>query len=169
MLYFVECRFTHPDHEQAWNDFYSHDKLPALISVSGFSSSQRFRLVRGTAPPYLAIHTIRDAAVLDSAEYRDKGGGNFARWQSYITDWSRNVYDGAAAPLPASTECLLLTTDAATAAHYGLHAIHAVALDKNPNKRWLGKIAAERAAAIPADAAIDIYQPMADALTRASV
>ncbi|MBO0145367.1 sugar ABC transporter, partial [Agrobacterium sp. Ap1] len=36
MIYMVECSFADPASEAEWNDFYSLDKLPALISVSGF-------------------------------------------------------------------------------------------------------------------------------------
>lgn len=164
MLYFVECGFNDAHHESSWNDFYNRDKLPALISVEGFISSQRFHLLRGNQPPYLAIHDITAAEVLQSAEYREKGGGNFARWQAYITDWHRNVYVGAAAPLVAANECLLLCNEAAAAAPYALQPIQAVALDKTPAERWIGKLPAAQAAAIPEDSGISIYQPLGDAL-----
>lgn len=163
MLYFVECGFNNSVHEQAWNDFYSHEKLPALISVQGFASSQRFHILRGNNPPYLAIHDIANPEVLNSTEYREKGGGNFARWQSWISDWHRNVYSGGQAPLLMQHECLLLCQDAAIAQRYGLQRIQAIALDKNPTERWMGKLPAEQAADI-GDMAISIYQSMGNAL-----
>lgn len=43
MLYIVECSYADPQSEAGWNRFYSEDKLPALVSVSGFRASQRFR------------------------------------------------------------------------------------------------------------------------------
>ena len=60
MIYTVECSFTDPSAEDEWNAFYSNEKLPALISVRGFLTSQRFKLSEGilSAPTYLAIHTI---------------------------------------------------------------------------------------------------------------
>lgn len=43
MIYTVECSFADLDSEAEWNDFYSFEKLPALISVTGFHTSQRFK------------------------------------------------------------------------------------------------------------------------------
>lgn len=43
MFYLVACSYTDPESEKEWNAFYSLEKLPALISVNGFSSSQRFQ------------------------------------------------------------------------------------------------------------------------------
>jgi hypothetical protein len=61
MLYIVECSYADPESEAGWNRFYSEDKLPALVSVSGFRASQRFRALSSGCPVYLAIHTIHDA------------------------------------------------------------------------------------------------------------
>lgn len=92
MLYIVECSYADPESEASWNTFYSQHKLPALVSVGGFRASQRFRALSSRSPLYLAIHTITDAAVIASEEYRLKGGGNFSRWQAHICDWRRNLY-----------------------------------------------------------------------------
>ncbi len=100
MFYIVECSYNDPASEAEWNHFYSQEKLPALISVSGFRASQRFRAVQAGCPAYLAIHTVGGADVLSSQDYWLKGGGNFARWQPYITDWHRNLYQ-CADPAPA--------------------------------------------------------------------
>lgn len=94
MIYTVECSFADAASEAEWNDFYSLNKLPALISVGGFHTSQRFRALSAGCPVYLAIHSIDNLDVLQGDEYREKGGGNFARWQQHITDWHRNLYDG---------------------------------------------------------------------------
>ena len=58
MIYTVECSFADPASEAEWNDFYSLEKLPALISVQGFHSSQRFKALRRGCPTYLAVHAI---------------------------------------------------------------------------------------------------------------
>ena len=79
MIYTVECSFADLDSEAEWNDFYSLEKLPALISVTGFHTSQRFKAITGGCPVYLAIHTIDGLDVLTGDEYRRKGGGNFAK------------------------------------------------------------------------------------------
>ncbi|STU95486.1 ribosomal protein S4 [Klebsiella pneumoniae] len=89
MLYVVECAYTDPQSEAAWNTFYNQEKLPALVSVPGFYASQRFRALSEGCPCYLALHDIHDATVIDSDAYRRNGGGHFARWQSAIADWHR--------------------------------------------------------------------------------
>jgi hypothetical protein len=91
MLYVVECAYTDPQSEAAWNTFYNQEKLPALVSVPGFYASQRFR-ASARLPRYLALHDIHDATVIDSDAYRRNGGGHFARWQSAIADWHRHLY-----------------------------------------------------------------------------
>ena len=77
MLYVVECAYTDPQSEAAWNTFYNQEKLPALVSVPGF---------------YASLHDTHDATVIDSDAYRRNGGGHFARWQSAIADWHRHLY-----------------------------------------------------------------------------
>ena len=79
MFYTVECSYNDPESEAEWNAFYSQQKLPALISVAGFTTSQRFRALTSGCPVYLAIHTINDAEILSSEDYRLKGGGYFFR------------------------------------------------------------------------------------------
>lgn len=110
MFYTVECSFTDPEREAEWNAFYRHNKLPALISVAGFTTSQRFRAVKSGCPVYLALHTIKDGDILSSADSRLKGGGNFSRWQVCITDWHRNLYGGEGlVPAISYDEKLLLS------------------------------------------------------------
>ncbi len=83
MLYIVECSYADPESEAGWNRFYSQHKLPALVSVSGFRASQRFRALSSGCPVYLAIHTIHDADTIASEAYRHKGGGDFALAGAY--------------------------------------------------------------------------------------
>ena len=144
MIYTVECSFADPGSEAEWNDFYSLDKLPALISVSGFHTSQRFKAVRGGCPVYLALHSIDGLDVLTGEDYRRKGGGNFARWQQHITDWHRNLYGGIErAPAIAVGEYLAVSaTGPEPLIRLGLipYAMHAVALEKFPEYRWLARV-----------------------------
>ncbi|WP_321788075.1 sugar ABC transporter [Burkholderia pyrrocinia] len=172
MIYTVECSFADLATEAEWNDFYSRIKLPALISVSGFRTSQRFRAVGGDGPVYLALHTIDSPDVLTSAEYRDKGGGNFARWQPHIVEWRRNVYDSAApAPTVSGDQWLAVCDHAAPFGRSGIAAtaIHAIALDRQPADRWLAVLTHDQArlASGPSDAAIRLYAPMGDQLVSA--
>ena len=173
MIYTVECSFADPLSEAEWNDFYSVEKLPALISVSGFRTSQRFKAVSKGCPTYLALHTIDNHEVLLSDEYRRKGGGNFARWQQHITDWHRNLYE-MAAPAPALHEgeyLLLSAVGPDPLLLMGLSPLdmHAVALEKFPQRRWMavlsGPIDADRA---DFPDGVALYVPMTAQLSSSS-
>lgn len=111
MLYVVECAYTDPQSETAWNTFYNQEKLPALVSVPGFYASQRFRALSEECPRYLALHDIHDATVIDSDAYRRNGGGHFARWQSAITDWHRHLYVADSGVREVRSDEVLLLSD----------------------------------------------------------
>ncbi|HHL4080231.1 MULTISPECIES: sugar ABC transporter [unclassified Burkholderia] len=173
MIYTVECSFADPASEAEWNDFYSLDKLPALISVAGFHTSQRFSAISDGCPVYLAVHTIDGLDVLTGDEYRRKGGGNFARWQQHITDWHRNLY-GDIGPAPAVNADELLVLSASgpdSMIELGLEplAMQAVALEQCPARRWLAVLPrsdAPLADNVPDD--LDLYAPMTAQLTKAA-
>ncbi|OUY05958.1 sugar ABC transporter [Acinetobacter populi] len=140
MLYTVECTYTDPNTEEEWNDFYSRQKLSALISVTGFLTSQRFKAISSGGHAYLAIHTIEDEKIIVSEEYKQKGGGNFSSWQPYITDWHRNLYAfTGAAPAVMEKEILLLSTGLIefnhTQQNYKPMEMYAVGLDQFPAYR----------------------------------
>lgn len=170
MIYTVECSFADPASEAQWNDFYSLEKLPALISVGGFHTSQRFRALRGGCPVYLALHSIDGLAVLQGDEYRQKGGGNFARWQQHITDWHRNLYGGLErAPAIAEGDYLVVSAvGSEPLVKMGLAPVQmrAVALEKWPENRWLAKLG--RAMGFGVDRVpkgVHLYAPMTAQLT----
>lgn len=144
MIYTVECNFNDPASEASWNDFYSLDKLQALISVTGFHSSQRFKALDSDGPIYLALHSIDSLDVLKSEEYRQKGGGNFSRWQQHIMDWYRNLYSGLdLAPAVDQDEYLLISNiGPAALIAMGLRpaALHGIALDQSPAQRWIAAL-----------------------------
>lgn len=172
MIYTVECSFADPDSEVEWNDFYSLEKLPALISVTGFHTSQRFRSLSDGCPVYLAVHTIDGLNVLTGEEYRQKGGGNFARWQQHIVDWHRNLYsDIGLAPAIHTDELLVLCTSGPEPLiQMGLAplAIRAVALEKCPDRRWLAKMSRQNAELVErATEGVHLYSPMTEQLTGA--
>ena len=163
MIYTVECNYADPASEAEWNGFYSVEKLPALISVSGFSASQRFKALSGTCPAYLALHSVDTLAVLQSDEYRQKGGGNFSRWQSHITDWRRNLYAGPDRAVAVGADELLLVSEQGphVLIELGLTpvALHAVALDKTPAHRWLAKLDCVQARACDLQG-LNVYRAM---------
>lgn len=170
MIYTVECSFSDPASEAEWNDFYSLKKLPALISVSGFHTSQRFKALSAGCPVYLAMHSIDGLAVLEGDEYRQKGGGNFARWQQHITDWHRNLYGGLErAPAIGEGEHLIVSAvGPEPLIEMGLTPaqMRAVELEKCPENRWLAKLDGSISLdldALPKD--VYLYAPMTAQLT----
>ncbi|SDC78908.1 sugar ABC transporter [Paraburkholderia lycopersici] len=170
MIYTVECSFADPNSEADWNDFYSLEKLPALISVTGFYTSQRFKSLSDGCPVYLAVHTIDGLDVLTGQEYRQKGGGNFARWQQHITDWHRNLYsDIGLAPAVNADELLALCASSPEPLlQMGLAplAMRAVALEKSPERRWLAKLPRRNAQLVESmTEGVHLYSPMTQQLT----
>lgn len=170
MIYTVECSFADLASEAEWNDFYSLEKLPALISVSGFHTSQRFKALSTGCPVYLAVHSIDGLAVLEGDEYRQKGGGNFARWQQHITDWHRNLYgDIERAPAIGEGEHLIVSAvgpEPLIAMGLTPRQMRAVALDKCPENRWLAKLDSSTSLGLDAlPQCVHLYAPMTAQLT----
>jgi len=95
-VYIVRCRFTEPAKERAWNDWYSGPKIAQMLSKPYFLTCQRFRRSAGTGRDYLALWTMQSPEALRTPEYTAQWG--FADWAGYITDWSRDLFDGGAAP-----------------------------------------------------------------------
>jgi len=169
MFYTVECSYTDPRSEGDWNEFYSQEKLPALVSVTGFSTSQRFRALKPGCPVYFALHTVKDADVITSDEYRLKGGGNFSRWQVYVTDWHRNLYEcEGAAPAVSLDEILLLSSQPLsfieTKLGYRALEMQASGLDKFPERRVAYVLARENAAQLAEVPGAYLYEPLTSQL-----
>ncbi len=165
MIYTVECNYADAASEPEWNEFYNHQKLPALLSVQGFHTSQRFKACGQGSATYLALHAIDGLQVLRGAEYAQKGGGNFARWQPHITDWHRNLYVGAErAPAVARNAYLLVSRvgpELLSALGCTPLALQAVALDRTPGALWLACLPADRRAALDSlPAGMHAYAPM---------
>jgi hypothetical protein len=95
-LYIVRCNFTEPRQEQAWNAWYSGPKITQMLSQPYFRSCQRFRLASGTGRDYLALWTVQSPQALTTPQYTSQWG--FADWSSFVTDWSRDLFDGRSAP-----------------------------------------------------------------------
>lgn len=170
MIYTVECSFTDPASEAEWNEFYSLAKLPALISVRGFHTSQRFKALTAGCPVYLAVHSINNLEILQGDEYRQKGGGNFSRWQQHITDWHRNLYGGLdRAPAIGANEYLVVSAigpDPFIKMGLTPYQMQAVALDKFPEYRWLAKLGRSVEAGIEdLPKGVYLYAPMTEQLT----
>lgn len=170
MIYTVECSYADPASEPEWETFYSLEKLPALISVTGFHTSQRFKALSAGCPVYLAVHSIDHLEVLQGDEYRQKGGGNFARWQAHITDWHRNLYDcHGPAPAVGDNEYLVASQvgpEPLIAMGLTPYPMQAVALEKFPEHRWLAKIGRSVAPALEQlSTGVHLYIPITAQLT----
>jgi hypothetical protein len=166
MIYMVECAFTDPAREQAWNAFYDEDKLPTLLALPGFRTSQRFRALTDLPAPYLAVHSVRDAAVLDRTDYRAVGGGTFSGWDDLVTSWSRNLFSGMeATPEVSEEECLVVLDDPGSA-HATSGADFAwldiAGLDRTATRRGIAIVgrAAGEALARDGDSKLRIYNPI---------
>jgi hypothetical protein len=95
-VYTVRCNFTAPAREAAWNAWYSGPKMTQMLAQPQFISGQRFRLASGSGRDYLALWTIETPQALATPQYLSQWG--FADWVSLVTDWSRDLFDGSAAP-----------------------------------------------------------------------
>ena len=91
-LYIVRCNFTAPEHEAAWNSWYSGPKIVQMLEKPMFRTCQRFHRVDGRGRNYLALWTTLSPDALVTPAYTAQWG--FADWSSYITDWSRDLFDG---------------------------------------------------------------------------
>jgi hypothetical protein len=95
-VYIVRCKFTEPAKEQAWNDWYSGPKIAQMLAKPHFRTCQRFRLASGRGRDYLALWTLQSPDAFNSTEYRSDWG--FFDWERYVSDWSRDLFDGGNAP-----------------------------------------------------------------------
>jgi hypothetical protein len=94
VAYIVRCNFTAPAHEAAWNAWYSGPKIPQMLSKPYFRTCQRFRRVAGSGRDYLALWTLTSPKGMTTPEYTAQWG--FREWEQYVTDWSRDLFDGGA-------------------------------------------------------------------------
>ena len=167
MLYMVECGFSDPDHEQAWNDYYTRRKLDEVLAVPGFRTSQRFKSIVPCDAPYLAIHTVDALEVMTGQGYRSLGGGSFDRtYQGYITHWHRNLFDGLVrAPAVAADELLAVTDqtpDKVAAAGIEFTWLTIAGLDASTPQRALARVTREQGPELARRfaGAIGVYAPL---------
>lgn len=170
MLYMVECRFTDPAREAAWNEWYGGERLGELLAVPGFLTSQRFLSRTHAGNYYLTVHSIRDMAVFQCAEYKAMGGGAFKGYQDCITDWTRRFFTGVDVAPAVTLNERLVVADASRAAYLGCDVpLIWMQPTSQPGRapdaggeRGIAKISAQRAEAWLKDKRfpLAIYQPM---------
>lgn len=165
MLYMVECRFSDPAREQAWNAWYSGERLDELLSVPGFRGSQRHRALGRSPARYLAVHHIDGMAVFSSPAYKAIGGGGFLGYQDCITDWVRRFFEGAGELARTPADRVLLLTDAPAAAVAGCGADFAWIPEAGTNAlRGLARVELAQARELVAQARwpLEAYAPLID-------
>ena len=96
VAYIVRCNFTEPAQEAAWNAWYSGPKIAQMLAKPYFRSCQRFRRAAGIGRDYLALWTLTSAEGMATPQYTAQWG--FHEWEEYVADWSRDLFDGGAAP-----------------------------------------------------------------------
>ena len=95
-VYIVRCRFTEPVKEQAWNAWYSGPKIAQMLRKPHFRTCQRFARASGMGRNYLALWVLQSPDAFKTEQYTTDWG--FFEWAPYITDWSRDLFDGGNAP-----------------------------------------------------------------------
>lgn len=177
MLYMVECDFADPAQEDAWNAWYSGEKLDDLLRNPGFVATQRFKSVRPRKAAYLALHSIRSAEVFTNPTYKATGGGKFGDWDpALMTNWSRRLFDGLAeAPAVGKNELLLVAdseaglppdlrmtwldgVDWATVGQYK----NAVALDASVSRRGIAVVPKARPSELPEIPGVSLFEPISE-------
>lgn len=177
MLYMVECDFGDPAQEDAWNDWYSGEKLDELLANPGFTATQRFRALTPRPAAYLAVHSIASVAVFTDPAYTSGGGGRFGDWDpALMTNWSRRLFDGLAQSPPVGPDACLLLMDGDgdappsvdltwlrgldwdTAGRYR----NAVALDASVSRRGIGVIERSRLSDLPEMPGLWAFEPLTE-------
>jgi hypothetical protein len=83
------------EHDAEFNRLYDGEHVPSLLSVSGVSSGQRYKLERAgeDMPRYLATYEISSPDLPESAEWQEKA--NTPGWSAvrkHITARRRGVF-----------------------------------------------------------------------------
>lgn len=163
----VECGFSDPAHEPAWNDYYTSRKLDEVLAVPGFRTSQRFKAITAVPAPYLAIHSVDSLEVMTGNAYRSLGGGSFDRtYQGYIINWHRNLFSGLdRAPAIAENEFLAVTDHEpgkVNGAGVNFNWLTIAGLDASTPQRGIARIDRAQAEALVKTqrGVIDVYAPL---------
>ena len=144
-VYIVRCNFTEPAKEQAWNAWYGGPKIAQMLSLPHFRTCQRFRRERGAGRDYLALWTVQNPDAMTTPEYRGQWG--FSEWTPFITDWSRDLFDGRPAgehefTVKASGGLQVVSFEGMDAE--GARAMQAKLAPSRPGMMWLPVVGLDR-------------------------
>lgn len=164
-IYIVEHTFARPDTEDEWNAWYAGN-LKVLLSVPGFRTGQRFKMMGARPSRYMAVYTLDSPAILESAAYREAGGGgaNSRRFRDAYQVWIRNLFEGAEYAPDVRTHCYLAAVDRASpdsALPDPLFIwLKAVGLHLSTPYRALAAVTPEELARVRQIAGVAIYRPI---------
>jgi hypothetical protein len=175
-VYVVRCNFTEPAKEAAWNAWYSGPKIAQMLAQPYFLTCQRFRRIAGTGRDYLALWTLQSPQAFETAQYRSQWG--FSEWTPYITDWSRDLFDGgarseAAFAVPPDGALHVVSFDGASAdvaiAQPGLLWLPVAGLDRHTAMIGLAPLPVLATARLPSNDQAQrmqaaIYRPLGDVM-----
>jgi len=171
MLYMVEMDFRNPAREADWHIWYLQHIAKLIRTVPGFRASQRFRAITPTPSPWLAMHDVRSAAVLQCAEYRASGGpAATGEWQAEHTNWYRNLFDGIDSTPEVAPDAHLLVSEGDARVPgpvaASLTRLVSVGLDRSSQSRGIAVIPAGRlTAGLFGLAGVRIFKPISPRMT----
>ncbi len=91
MLYVVECAYTDPQSEAAWNTFYNQENYRRW-SLCPVSTPPSASALSARAAPATWRCTISTMLPSSTATPTAATAAAIARWQSAIADWHRHLY-----------------------------------------------------------------------------
>jgi hypothetical protein len=144
-VYVVRCAFTDPTREAGWNAWYSGPKIAQMLRKPHFRTCQRFKRTAGRGRDYLALWTLQSPDAFRTEQYTADWG--FFEWAPYITDWSRDLFDGEdtseeAFAVPEHGGLAVVSFDGSTAEKAA--AARTTLLKSHPNMMWLPVIGLDR-------------------------
>jgi hypothetical protein len=141
VIYMVEMSLDAPQRAAEWHEWYLRH-IRTLLTVPGFRASQRFESVVATLSPFVALHEVASASVLESPAYHAVGGRvKTGEWQHLMSSWHRNLLEGLDETPEVPSDGYLLVIDEARdlplPAAAEVHWVRAVGLDRSVQERGL--------------------------------
>src|SRR5262245_30510733 len=174
MIYMVECALTAQQSDAEWDRWYHSMKPPHVLpSVPGISTTQRFKGVNVAPPAYFAMYSVETVDVMQSAAYKNAGGGRFQTddWKPMITFWNRDVFDGMDAPDVPMDSLLLVLDRAAPEASLAVSFswLRAAGLDRSTPYRGLAVVPQHDAQRLPLTQlpGVRVFRPVIPQVSRA--
>src|SRR3974390_2841395 len=106
MIYMVEMDLKDRSLLPHYHEWYRHH-IQMLLSIPGILTAQRFESMHPTPSPFLAVYGLASLNVLSSEAYTTNAGPDSTKeWKARLTNWYRNLLEGAPAPAVSSNSWL---------------------------------------------------------------